>query len=89
MNGYEGAAAGAASVLARLAAGFILRQHMGKATLDKRKYGCEFWRNRQETIWFVKCMSCPEVGGFLPSRAAADSFAVHHLAEVHDISRQH
>ena len=88
MNGYEGVAAGAASTLARLLARLILQRHLGHATLEKERLGCEFWRNRQGTIWFVKCVSCPAVGGLASSRAAAEGFAVRHYIEVHDIGQR-
>ena len=89
MNGYEDAAVGAASVLARLAARLILRQHLGKASFDEWWFGCEIWRNPYETIWFVKCRSCPAVAGLVSSRAAAENFAARHHAEVHDIGQGH
>ena len=83
MNGYEGAAVGAAGALARLAARLIGQRPLGKATLDKNRHGCEFWRNRDATIWLVKCTRCPGVGAFLSSLIEADEFAVHHKDEVH------
>ena len=89
MGGYEWAAAVAAGILARLGARLILQLHLGRATLNKKWRGCEFWHNRNESIWFVKCTRCPAVGGFLSSRAAADGFAVRHIIEVHDIGQQH
>ena len=85
MNGYEGPAVAAASVLARLAARLFGQRPPVKATLDKTRHGCEFWRNHNATIWFVKCMSCPAVGIFSTSLADADDFAVHHQDDVHGI----